>query len=370
MKKIYAILIVCHLMLPVRLLADEGMWLLPLLEKLNITTMNKMGLTLTADDIYSVNKSSLKDAIVVFGGGCTGEIVSPDGLLFTNHHCGRASIHQHSTVEHDYLRDGYWALSRDQELPTPGLFVTFLVRMEDVTERVNKALKDDMSEKERAEKIEETGITIAREAIRGTHYIAVVREFFGGNQFYLLVFERYNDVRLVGAPPASIGNFGADTDNWMWPRHTGDFSIFRVYMSPDGKPATYSPENVPLKPRHYLPISIKGVKANDFAMVIGNPGATERYITSWEVKTLMEYTNPNLVKIRGIRLDIMREDMLTSPEMMTKYRAKFSGASNYWKYAIGQNKGLKDMNVIARKQQLEKQFAEWVSGKKQREKDG
>jgi hypothetical protein len=371
MKRFVFLLIASWLVLSPSLKADEGMWLLPLLEKLNIKKMNEMGLQLTAEDIYSINKSSLKDAIVVFGGGCTAEIVSKDGLLFTNHHCGRGSINQHTTVEHDYLRDGFWAFTRDQELVNPGLTVTFLVRMEDVSHKVNEALKDNMTEMERNTKIDEVSKAIVDEAIKGTHYSATVRSYFGGNQYYLLVFERYLDVRLVGAPPSSIGDYGADTDNWMWPRHTGDFSIFRVYMGPDGNPAPYSPNNIPLKPRYYLPISLKGVKLGDFTMVIGNPGVTQRYITSWEVNELLTITNPNTINLRGTRLDILLKDMLADPVVMTHYRAKHAAGSNGWKKAIGVSKDLNDLNVMERKQEMEGKFVQWIDeNKKRQEKYG
>ncbi len=361
MKRFATLFLGIFLTLSPLLRADEGMWLLPLLEKLNIGTMTKMGLKLTADDIYSLNHSSLKDAVVIFGGGCTGEIVSPDGLLLTNHHCGYSAIQEHSTVEHNYLEDGYWARTRKDELPNPGLTVTFLIRMEDVTERINAALSDTMSEAAREEKIREISRQIVKEATDSTDYEASVRSFFDGNQFFLVVYEIYKDVRFVATPPSSIGKFGGDTDNWMWPRHTGDFSVFRVYMSPDGKPAEYSPDNVPLKPKKYLKVSLKGVHPGDYAMVIGYPGGTERYMTSYELDETMNIINPNRVKIRGERQKILWRDMMASEKVRIQYADKYSRSSNYWKFSIGQNEALKKLHVRDQKVALEEQFRKWVA---------
>ena len=366
MKRTFAIITACLFSFFPGLHADEGMWLLPLLEKLNIQSMNEMGLELTAEDIYSINQASLKDAIVIFGGGCTGEMVSSDGLLFTNHHCGRGAIHYHSTVEHDYLHDGFWAMTREEELHTPGLSVTFLVKLEKVTDRIMQGLKNRMTEKERRETIDTLSRQIADEATSGTHYRATVSAFSGGNEYYLLVYESFNDVRLVGAPPASIGNYGADTDNWMWPRHTGDFSIFRVYIGPDGKPAGYSPDNIPMKPRHYLPVSNRGVEKGDFAMVLGYPGGTTRYMTSYGIDEVQNITHPNRIKIRGIRQELMLGDMLADREVMTKYRAKYSGSTNYWKFSIGQSGGVERLNVRADKEALEERFSKWANANRKR----
>ena len=339
---------------------DEGMWLPLLIEKLNYADMQRLGLKITAEDIYSVNHSSLKDAIVVFGGGCTGEIVSPEGLLLTNHHCGYGQIQAHSTVEHDYLTNGFWAKSKDQELPNPGLTVKFLVRMEDVSDIVLKDVDDGMTETER-NKIIMTNISkIEADAKATGNFVVNVKSFFAGNKFYLLVYEEYKDVRLVGAPPSSIGKFGADTDNWMWPRHTGDFSIFRVYTDKEGKPAEYSPDNIPLKPKKYLNISLKGYKEGDFAMIMGNPGSTDRYLTSFGVRNALEYKNPSIVKIRTIRLQIMREDMDANPAVRIQYASKYARVSNYWKYFQGQSRGLKRLNVYDKKVALESEFQKWV----------
>jgi len=340
--------------------ADEGMWLLPLLEKLNMGTMTKMGLKLTAEEIYSINQSSLKDAVVIFGGGCTAEIVSDQGLLLTNFHCGRSRIQSHSKVEHDYLKDGFWAKTKEEELPNPGLYVTFLVRIEDVSEKINPELTESMTEETRFNKIREISNQIENDAIKGNHYSARVQAFFGGNYFYLMVYERYNDVRLVGAPPSSIGSYGGDTDNWMWPRHTGDFSVFRVYSGPDGKSADYSPDNIPLKPKHYLPVSIKGVEKGDFAMVLGYPGGTQRNMTSYGIDEVLRITHPNRIKIRGIIQEIMLEDMLASDKVRIQYSSKYSGSSNYWKFSIGQSQGLKRLKIKEKKQKLEDMFREWV----------
>ena len=341
--------------------ADEGMWLLPLLEKLNIGDMQKTGCRLTAEDIYSINHSSIKDAIVIFGGGCTGEIVSDEGLLLTNHHCGYSAIQQHSSVEHDYLSDGFWAESRSEEIPTPGLRVTFLVRIEDVTDRVNARLNDEMSENERDDAINSVSAEITSEATKDTHYSANVRGYFGGNDFYLLVYETYTDIRMVGAPPSSIGKFGDETDNWVWPRHTGDFSVFRVYAGTDGKPAAYSPDNVPLKPRHFLPISLKGIEKEDFAMVMGYPGGTDRYMTSYGVNELLEIDLPTRVKIRGEKQEIMRRHMYANQAVNIKYASKYAGSSNYWKNSIGKIAGIKRLDVVGRKLEQEERFTQWFN---------
>ena len=346
--------------------ADEGMWLLPLLKQLNIDVMQQKGLKLSADDIYQINQSSLKDAVIIFGRGCTGEIVSDQGLILTNHHCGYGAIQQHSTPEHDYLADGFWAKSFQEEIPTPGLTATFLVRIEDVTDQVNAALNPSMTEAERNQAIQAVGKKIASSATAGTHYQASVRSFFGGNQFFLIVNEVYNDVRMVGAPPSSIGKFGADTDNWMWPRHTGDFSVFRVYAGKDNQPADYSPDNVPLKPKRFLPVSIKGLQNGDFAMIMGYPGSTERYMTSVEVEEMMSISNANRIYIRGIRQDILLKDMLADKAVNIKYASKYSGSSNYWKNSIGMNKSLKRLKVIDVKKAGEAEFTRWVNANPER----
>jgi hypothetical protein len=360
MKKLLSILIILIVSFGFRTRADEGMWLLPLIEKLNIGKMTELGLKLSAEDIYSLNKVCLKDAVVSIG-GCTAEIVSSQGLLLTNHHCGYGSIQSHSTVEHDYLKDGFWAKTREEELPNPRMSATFLIRIEDVTSQVLSNVKPGMSEADRNSAIGEARQAVENKAIQGTNYNAQVSSFYGGNYFYLLVFERYTDVRLVGAPPSSIGKFGFDTDNWEWPRHTGDFSVFRVYSGPDGKPAPYSKNNIPLKPKRWLSVSIKDLNKGDYAMILGYPGTTMRYFTSWEINEIMKITNPNRIKIRGLRQDILMADMQADQKVNIQYASKFSGSSNYWKKSIGENIGLEKLNVIAKKQELEKQFNSWVA---------
>ncbi len=366
MKKLFALLVILVLSFGTKARADEGMWLLPLIEKLNMGKMTELGLKLSAEDIYSLNKASVKDAIVIFGGGCTGELVSPQGLILTNHHCGYGSIQSHSTVEHDYLRDGFWAMSKEEELSNPNLAVTFLIRIEDVTNEILANAKDGMSESERSAVVNEARQEIEKKASEGNNYKAQVASFYGGNYFYLLVYERYNDVRLVGAPPSSIGKFGSDTDNWEWPRHTGDFSMFRVYSGPDGKPASYSKENIPLKPKHYLPVSIKDLNKGDFAMILGYPGRTTRYMTSFEVNEQLQISHPNRIKIRGVKQDIWMNDMKSDQKINIQYSAKYFGSSNYWKYSIGQKGGLERLNVKAKKEEIEEQFNNWVVANPQR----
>jgi hypothetical protein len=333
------------------LFADEGMWLPFLLGK-NYDQMKKLGLKITPDQIYSVNNSSLKDAIVNFGNFCTGEVVSQDGLILTNHHCGFDAVQSHSSIEHDYITDGFWAMDRSQELTNPGLTVTFLIRMEEITERfANK------TEEEQAALTKE----LEKEYGEANDYKVEVEDFFAGNQKILFVYQIFKDVRLVGAPPSSVGKFGGDTDNWMWPRQTGDFSLFRVYMSKDGKPAEYSKDNVPYHPRQHLSISTAGVKKNDFSMVMGYPGGTDRYMTSFEVAMNYNQSNPAKIKIREKRLALMKEDMDANPSVRIQYASKYARVSNYYKYFIGQNQGLKHLHVIDAKKAEEATFQAWVN---------
>ena len=366
MKKLFALLLILVVSIGFKAKADEGMWLLPLIEKLNMGKMTELGLKLSAEDIYSLNKVSVKDAIVIFGGGCTAEIVSAQGLVLTNHHCGYGSIQAHSSVDHDYLRDGFWAMSKEEELPNPNLSVTFLIRIEDVTSQVLANVKQGMNETDRTAAVSEARQAIEKKAAEGTNYRAQVGSFYGGNYFYLLVYERYTDVRLVGAPPSSIGKFGFDTDNWEWPRHTGDFSVFRVYSGLDGKPAPYAKENIPLKPKHFLPVSIKDKNIGDFAMILGYPGRTNRYMTSYEVNEQLQIVHPDRIKIRGIKQDIWMKDMLADQKVNIQYSAKYSGSSNYWKYSIGQKGSLEKLNVKAKKLELETQFNKWVADSPER----
>ena len=340
--------------------ADEGMWLPQLLQQMNAAEMRLKGLQIPIEEIYSVNKNSLKDAVVLFGGGCTGEIISAQGLMLTNHHCGFGQIQEHSTLEHNYLRDGFWAMTMKEELPCPGLTATFIIRMEDVTASFSKAL-ENLNEEQRNAKIKEISASLEKKAIEGTHYEARVRQFYSGNEFILIVSETFKDVRLVGAPPSSIGKFGGDTDNWMWPRHTGDFSMFRVYAGKDNKPAEYNAENVPFVPRHFFSISTKGVQQDDFTMVYGFPGRTQEYISSYQVSTIVEVTNPNRIKVRTARLDVMGESMRSSEALHLKYADKQSGVSNAWKKWKGESKGLLAAKGLEKKQAFEIDFKSWYS---------
>jgi hypothetical protein len=341
--------------------ADEGMWLPMLIERLNQRDLQKMGLQLTPEEIYSVNNSSLKDAIVSMGGFCTGEIISPNGLMLTNHHCGYDAIRENSTVDADYLTDGFWAKSYAEELTNEGLYVSFLVRMEDVTEEMLAALDGVESEAERNQIISQKGNELAEAAKGDTHYEARVRSFYAGNEFYLFVYETFTDVRLVGAPPSSVGKYGGDTDNWMWPRHTGDFSFFRVYSGPDGKPADYSQDNIPLSPKHFLPVSIAGIENGDFTMTAGYPGSTDRYLTSFGIEQALELKNPTIVEIRDAKLAELRGDMKADDAVRLMYASKYAQIANYWKYFIGQTEQLKANNVKASKEKLEADFQKWVN---------
>ena len=346
--------------------ADEGMWLLSMLGK-NIATMQEMGCKLSAEDIYSINKACLKDAIVGLGRDgrpfshfCSGEIISGEGLVLTNHHCGFPYIQAHSTVEHDYLANGFWAYSKKEELSNPGLTASILQRIEDVTDKVNAALNDNMSEAERAQVIAIVSQRIAAEATKGTNLAAQVQSMFEGNQFCLLVYKIYRDVRLVGAPPQSMGKFGGDTDNWVWPRHTCDFSMFRIYTGPDGEPAAFSEKNIPLKPRHFLPVSAKGVKDGDFAMIMGFPGTTDRFLTSFGLKATMA-NNDIRYKVRTEKLRIMKEGMEKDTKTRIQYASKHASSANYWKYSFEQNKALKKLNTMGAKEQIERDFTAWVN---------
>lgn len=347
--------------------ADEGMWLPSLIYKLNISDMQKMGLELSAEEIYSINHSSMKDAVVALDrGSCTAELVSNDGLLLTNHHCGFSEIQSHSSVEHDYLKDGFWAMSRREELPNPGKTVTFLISVEDVTSQVLAGVTDKMNIDERNKIIRSVSEELEKKAKGDTHYETYVRSFLSSNQYFLFIVETFKDVRLVGAPPQALGKFGGDTDNWMWPRHTNDFSMFRVYCGPDGKPATYSENNIPYKPKHFFPISLKGVKEDDFAMVMGYPGRTTRYETSYGVKSIMDITNTVRIEVREKLLGIWGEYMSTSQKARIQYSDKYFRSSNYYKNSIGQNKGLTNLKVIDKKIAIEKEFLAWVNADSKR----
>ena len=366
MKKIAFLFILLQTIAAGSLRADEGMWLPLFIERLNYVDMQKEGLHLTAEELYSVNHSSLKDAIIIFGGGCTGEMVSDEGLILTNHHCGYGAIQSHSSVEHDYLTDGFWAMNHAEELPNDGLRARFLVSITDVTQEVLAGLNNSLSETDRAARLKEISKKLELNATKDSRYDARVSGFYNGNEYYLFVYETFRDVRLVGAPPSSIGKFGADTDNWMWPRHTGDFSIFRVYATADGKPADYASTNVPYKPKHHLPVSIKGVQKDDFAMILGYPGTTDRYLTSYGINLILEKVNPAIIKIRARKLEIMKADMDASAEVRIKYASKYASTANTWKNKIGESRGLKRLKVIDKKRGLEDQFASWLTGNKDR----
>ena len=354
MKKLLIIL----LLLPSLAKADEGMWI-PMLIGKNYAEMQKLGIKLTAQDIYDINKSSLKDAIVSLG-FCTGEIISPEGLMLTNHHCAFSSIQYNSSVEHDYLTNGFWAKTKNDELPAPAVTASMLVRIEDLTGKIIPQLKD-LGLVERTAKLKELEAKIVEDATKGTTYNASLKEMFYGNQYFLYVYEKFTDVRLVGAPPSSIGKFGGDTDNWMWPRHTGDFSLFRIYMSPDGKPAPYSKNNVPYKPKHFLPISLKGISENDYSMILGYPGRTNRYASSYELQNAISFTNPALIRIFGKKLEVMKADMDKSDAVRIKLAAKYASLSNSYKYYIGQTQGLERLKVIDQKKTEESRFTKWAS---------
>jgi hypothetical protein len=347
---------------------DEGMWLPMFVDRLNWTDIQEMGLQLTAEELYSINNSSLKDAVVGLASGsapngyfCTGEVVSDKGLIFTNHHCGYDVIQNHSTVENDYLTDGFWAMSLEEELSNPNLTASFLVRMDDLTDEIIPELTEEMTASERRDKIREITKDIKEEASEDGKYDVVVKSFFGGNEYYMFVYETYKDVRLVGAPPSSIGKYGGDTDNWMWPRHTGDFCIFRVYSAPDGSPAEYSEDNIPLKPRHHLPISLKGVEKDDFAMIWGFPGSTERYLTSYGIEFALEKKNPAIVNVLGTALEVMKSYMDADDAIRIKYASDYASMANGWKYYIGQTKGLKNLDVKSKKEDIEEDFKKWVN---------
>ncbi|MBI5218375.1 MAG: S46 family peptidase [Bacteroidia bacterium] len=358
-KKIVTLAVIISFIVNLNVKADEGMWLLTLLNR-NYDEMKKAGFKLTPEDIYSINKSCMKDAIIQFGNGCTGSVISAEGLLITNHHCGYGQIQANSTLERNYLEEGFWAIRRKEELPNDGLTVKFLIRIEDVTAKILADVNNSMTEKERNQKIAEESNKISEESSRGTEYSSVVRSLFEGNSYYLFVYLIYKDVRLVGAPPSSIGKFGGDTDNWMWPRQTGDFCLFRIYTAPDGKPAEYALENVPLKAKNFLPVSLNGVKKEDFTMILGYPGSTNRYFSSFGVKQATDIINPAIVKIREAKLAILRETIDKSNALKIKYAAKYYRTSNYWKYFIGQTKGLNRLNVFGKRKELETQFQKWA----------
>jgi hypothetical protein len=367
MKKLFLIALIMMNLCSFRLNAnplnppDEGMWLPMFIERLNYVDMQKMGLHLTAEELYSINHSSLKDAIVNFGNFCTAEVVSNEGLLLTNHHCGYESIQKHSTVGHDYLTEGFWAYNKSEEIPTEGLTATFLVRMEDVTKKVLADVSDTMTDANRRAAIRKVSDKLKKEAGEKGKYDVQIKSFFDGNEYYMFVYEVYEDVRLVGAPPSAIGKFGGDTDNWMWPRHTGDFSMFRVYTAPDGKPAKFSKDNIALKPKHSLPLNIKGVKKNDYAMIWGYPGTTERFMTSYGIQSTLEQANPAIINAGNAMLPVMKKDMDADAAIRIKYASTYAQLANVWKNKIGESRGLKRLKVFDEKKALEDRLQIWIN---------
>ncbi len=368
MKKLSYLFAFIILLSGVKVKADEGMWLPIFMERLNYVDMEKMGLQLTPEEIYSVNNGSLKDAIVGLSNGptprgffCTGEIVSPEGLMFTNHHCGFGKIQEHSTVDHDYLKDGFWAMNRDEELPNEGLSASILYRMEDITDSVIPNLNDTLNGKDRSAAIKEITTRMKKNASEDGKYNVVIKSFFSGNEYYMFVYEVFTDVRLVGAPPSAIGKFGGDTDNWMWPRHTGDFSIFRVYTAPDGSPAEYAEENIPLVPKHFLPINLDPVKLNEFSMIWGFPGGTERNLTSSGIEFKVNNYYPPIIEAFGKKLEVWKKHMSKDQEVKIKYASKYAGTANGWKLFIGQMKGIKDLDLFNEKKAFEDEFEVWIN---------
>ena len=360
MKRLF--LTLCAAFVALTAVADEGMWLLPYLKKMNEKDMREKGFKLSAEDVYSMNKSSLKDAIVIFGAGCTGEIVSEKGLIFTNHHCGFSSIQSLSSVEHDYLKDGFWARNHQEELPAPGLKVRFIRHIEDVTAAIVGNIPSTASEEEYQRIAGENKVALIEQMEKKFEGMEVIiPAFFGNNQFFAFVMETYSDVRLVGTPPQSIGKFGGETDNWMWPRHTGDFSIFRVYANEQNRPADYSPENKPYRAEKHLKVNIKGVKEGDFAMVMGFPGSTDRYMTSYEIDYMLSTDNPQRISVRGARQEILAKDMAASDKVRIQYASKYASSSNYWKNSIGMSQAITKLNVKGQKEAQEASFQAWTN---------
>ncbi|WP_243651067.1 S46 family peptidase [Hymenobacter gummosus] len=350
------------LLLPVAARADEGMWLPLLVKRLNHADMQKKGLKLTAEEIYDVNNASLKDAIGQLGGFCTGEFVSSQGLLLTNHHCGYDAIQSHSTTQNNILQNGFFAATKTDELKNPGLFVDVLVRMEDVTGKVLEGITPQTTELVRSATIQQRQRELAGAAKENGQYVAYVRDFFGGNEYYLFVYQRFGDVRLVGAPPEAVGKFGGDTDNWMWPRHTGDFSMFRVYADKDNKPtAGFQEGNRPYVPKKHLPVSLQGVSEGDFSMVFGFPGRTQRFLPAAGLQMMLEQTNPARIKLRDTRLKLWKEDMDRDPALRLAYASKYANIANYWKYYIGQNEGIKRLKTVDQKKAEEAALQQWIA---------
>ncbi len=363
----YSLLLVFSLLFG-KTYAHEGMWIPLFLGELNEAQMKEMGLKLTAEDIYSINQTSLKDAIVIFGRGCTGELVSEQGLLLTNHHCGYGAIQSHSSVKHDYLSNGFWAMSKEEELPNPGLTATFLVEMREVTKEALLDIDDSMTEEERSKKLKENLEALKTNNSMDNGIKVKIKPFFSGNRYFMFFYEVYKDIRLVGAPPSNIGKFGGDTDNWMWPRHTGDFSMFRIYANENNRPAEYAKDNVPYKPKTFLKISIQGVEEGDFTFVYGYPGRTQEYLVSDAVKMITEVENPIKIKCRSIRLDIMKAAQNTDPKVRIQYSGKVASIANGWKKWQGENRGIKRMDAINNKAILENEMKLWLNNNTEMEK--
>ena len=341
--------------------AHEGMWMLGRLNKQTTQSMKELGLKLPADKLYHPNKATLKDAVVSFGGFCSGVVVSTDGLVFTNHHCGFGAIQQHSTVQKDYLKDGFVARSKEEELPNPELYVRFLIRTEDVTQRVLGSISPNMSEADRRSVIDSVMLAIQEEVhTKDSSVVGVVDAYYGGNEFWLSVYRDFNDVRLVFSPPSFIGKFGWDTDNWMWPRHTGDFSVFRIYADKNNQPADYSPDSVPYKPQYVAPISTQGYQEGSFCMTLGYPGSTERYLSSFGVQEMVEGMNQAMIDVRGVKQAIWKREMNKRQDIRIKYASKYDESTNYWKNSIGTNKAIKDLKVLEKKREMESNLKQWI----------
>ncbi len=359
MKRIF--LLLTFLLSFVQMKADEGMWLMMLIKRLNGVDMQRQGLKLTPEEIYSVNNSSLKDAIVSFGGFCTGEIVSDQGLIFTNHHCGYDAIAAASTPEKDFLKNGFWAARQNDEFNAKDLYVRFLVRMDDATQRINSKLNNNMTAEQRKAVIDAEYKAIQQENSENGKYTVVVKDFFNGNEFYYFVYQDYKDVRLVGAPPSALGKFGGDTDNWEWPRHTADFAVFRVYADAKGAPAEYNPKNVPLKPKHHLPVSLKGVQPGDFSMIVGYPGRTNRYMTSFGIEKMITNDYPAWVEASNLAMKVMKKYMDGNKATQLDYASQYANVANYWKNRQGTIDAVIKNSTIAEKQNEERRFQDWAS---------
>ena len=357
--KQFALILVTFLFISLHTVqAGEGMWLPLLLQSLNESEMKSMGMKMKAEDIYSINKGSLKDAVVLFNGNCTGEVVSSQGLLLTNHHCGYSAIQDRSTLEHNYLIDGFWAKNKNEEMPNPGMYVTFIVRMEDVTQQILEGMDGIYGSKNQQAIIDQNFAKLKETVVKESYQDVMIRPFFEGNQYYMFITESYSDIRYVGSPPSSIGKFGADTDNWVWPRHTGDFSVYRIYAGPDNTPAQYSPDNKPFQPRHFFPISLDGIAAGDFTLIFGFPGKTNEYLPSYAISQTINEIDPARIGVRTISLGIMDKYMRTDEATQLDYSVKYAGLANAWKKWVGEVQGLKLKNVVVVKQKQESDFTQ------------